>query len=136
MLSVSQIDNGPYMVEGHTFTDPAALRTFVEAYQALAATFPSAVFTLNDDGSIATWQGANRPADVSAVVATWRTAQDKQAVDAAALRTRVVSLAQSAVGTQIDALTPAQTRALLALLLYKAGAIDTTGAVLSLAGWL
>lgn len=63
-------------------------------------------------------------------------AQTQAVSDAAALRARVLTLAQSAVGVQIDALTAAQIRALVALLLYKQGAIDKTGAVVALANWL
>lgn len=63
-------------------------------------------------------------------------AQAQTVSDAAALRARVLTLAQSAVGVQIDALTAAQIRALVALLLYKQGAIDKTGAIVALANWL
>jgi hypothetical protein len=141
MLFVSQLDNGPYVVtntaESHTFTDPAAMRAFVASYQALTTTFPLSTFTLNDDGSIATWNGPDaQPVSVLAVVTAWQAAQAQGTTDAAALRARVVSLAQSAVGVQVDQLTAVQIRALVALLLYKQGAIDKTGAVLPLAGWL
>ena len=49
--------------------------------------------------------------------------------------TRVLTLAQSAVGVQLDQLTAAQVRAMISLLLYKQGAIDKNGAVRPLAEW-
>ncbi len=52
-----------------------------------------------------------------------------------ALRTLIINLAQSAVGLQVDALTAAQTRALVAILLYKQGALTPTGAVKPLNQW-
>lgn len=141
MLTVTQIDNGPYVItnggQAHTFADPAAMRLYVSSYQALLTTFPLSTFTLNDDGSIAAWNGPDtQPGSVPAVVSAWQAALIQGASDAAALRTRVIALAQSSVGIQIDALTAAQIRALTALLLYKQGAIDKNGAVLPLAGWL
>lgn len=56
--------------------------------------------------------------------------------DAAALRQRVRTVAQSAVGVQFDQLTAAQLRALLAILLWKQDALDSTGAVRPLADWV
>lgn len=50
-------------------------------------------------------------------------------------RALVLQAAGSAVGVNITALTAVQVRALLAVLLYKAGAIDSAGVVLPLAGW-
>lgn len=76
------------------------------------------------------------PADVANAIAARAAAKQQSAVDAATLRTRVLTPAQSSVGVQVDALTAAQIRALVALLLYKQGAIDKSGAVLPLAGWL
>lgn len=52
-------------------------------------------------------------------------------------RTKVIGMTQSAVGVTLDALTAAQVRALLACVLYKAGAIDpATLAIEPLAEWL
>ena len=56
--------------------------------------------------------------------------------DAQALRQRVRTLAQSAVGVQFDQLTSAQLRALFAILLHKEGALDKTGAVRPLSEWV
>lgn len=52
-------------------------------------------------------------------------------------RDAVVALAQSAVGTTVANLTPAQVRAILVCIAYKNGAIDrATSAVLPLNQWL
>lgn len=75
-------------------------------------------------------------AQSAAAVLALQQAVAQQATDAAALRTRVLTLAQSAIGVQIDALSAPQTRALLVLLLYKQGAITTAGAVRALTDWL
>lgn len=61
-------------------------------------------------------------------------AQDRQ--DALALRARVLALAQSAVGTRVDDLLAGQVKALVAILLWQAGAIDNAGVVLPLAQWV
>jgi hypothetical protein len=63
-----------------------------------------------------------------------RTLSAAEQADQAA-RALVVAAAQSAVGVNIAALTAGQVRALLAVLLYKAGAIDAQGVVQPLAGW-
>jgi hypothetical protein len=47
-----------------------------------------------------------------------------------------VTLAQSAVGVSIDALTAGQRNALIACMLYKAGGIDKDGVVRPLNTWL
>lgn len=55
---------------------------------------------------------------------------------AAALRSAVFAIALSAVGVTLANLTPAQVKALAAVLLYKAGGVDpVTQQVLPLAGW-
>lgn len=61
-------------------------------------------------------------------------AQERQ--DAAALRQRVVTLAQSAVGTRVDDLLTGQVKALVAILLWQAGALDSSGTVQPLATWV
>lgn len=75
-------------------------------------------------------------AQSAAAIAALDAAAAQSKADATLLRTRVLTLAQSAVGVQIDQLTAPQIRALVALLLFKQGAIDKSGAVLPLAGWL
>ena len=51
-------------------------------------------------------------------------------------RSAVVNVAQSAVGINITALTATQVRGLVAVLLFRAGAIDKAGVVLPLNQWL
>lgn len=74
--------------------------------------------------------------EIDAALAAQEAARVQAAADTAALRQRVLGLAGSAVGIQIDALTAGQVRALVALLLWKAGALDRNGAVRPLADWL
>lgn len=76
------------------------------------------------------------PEESAAAIAALQQATATDAADAAALRQRVLGLANSAVGIQIDALTAGQVRALMALLLWRAGALDKTGAIKPLVGWL
>lgn len=71
-------------------------------------------------------------ADAPALIAAAQQAQS----DALALRQRIVTLAQSAVGVSIDALTAGQRNALIACMLYKAGGIDKDGIVRPLGQWL
>ena len=52
------------------------------------------------------------------------------------LREAIKTTAQSAVGVTYDQLTAAQVRALAAILLYKAGALDTNGTVRPLSEWV
>jgi hypothetical protein len=63
-------------------------------------------------------------------------ANEQARADAAALRQQVITIAQSAVGTRVDLLTAAQVRALIAVLLWKGGALDKSGVVRPLAEWL
>ena len=52
------------------------------------------------------------------------------------LRSRVLALAQSAVGVALNDLTAAQQRALIAVLLWKAGALTPDLKVRALSEWL
>lgn len=63
-----------------------------------------------------------------------RQAAQQQA--AAALRQQVRTLAQSAVGVRVDALSGAQVRALLVILLHKEGALNDDGTVRALGQWV
>lgn len=78
----------------------------------------------------------------SVLLADWPAAQielaahDQERADAAALRQRVRTLAQSAVGVAIDQLTAGQVRALFAILLYREGALDKNGIVRPLIEWV
>lgn len=53
-----------------------------------------------------------------------------------ALKDRIIVLAQSAVGIQMDQLTQAQIRALMAIVLWKAGAVAEDGSINPLADWV
>ena len=63
--------------------------------------------------------------------------QEAEAEQAAVrtLRGEIRSTAQSAVGVRFDQLTAAQLRALLAVLLYREGALDRSGVVRPPAEW-
>lgn len=129
------LDDG---VTTHTFTDPEALRLFIHVWRGLRQQFPAVEFSLDDSGAILTWSGPApqpTPAQIATRVATLRAAETQEGVDADALRTKVRTLAQSAVGIQVDALSAPQVRALLIVLLYKRGAIDRTGAIRPLSEW-
>jgi hypothetical protein len=59
------------------------------------------------------------------------------AVDpAVAIRAAIVTLAQSAVGVQLNALSQVQVRALMACLLFKAGGVHPDMSVAPLSEWL
>lgn len=53
----------------------------------------------------------------------------------ATTRTLVVQAASAAVGVNLTALTAGQRNALMAILLWKAGALDPTGVILPLNSW-
>jgi hypothetical protein len=78
----------------------------------------------------------------SCLVADWPAEQlvlaahEQARQEALALRQRVLTIAQSAVGTQIDLLTAVQVRALIAVLLWKGGALDKAGVVKPLTDWI
>lgn len=61
-------------------------------------------------------------------------AQD--AAERVALRNRVVTIAQGAIGVRFEDLSNAQRNALLAALLYQMGVLDRQGRVAPLSEWL
>ena len=64
-------------------------------------------------------------------------ADEAQAADdARALRNKILTTAQTAVGTAYDQLTAVQLRALFGILLFKADALDKNGVVRPLAQWV
>lgn len=71
----------------------------------------------------------------SAEAVARKAAEDQAAADNTTVKNTVVSLAQSAAGVLLTDLTAAQTRALLAVLLWKAGAIKPDGTVRPLGEW-
>lgn len=116
-------------------------------WKALAHLYPHAQpfvdfeIRTGDDGHerIAVWNLPGSPptdAALLAAITAYDAAQATQAAEATALRQQVVSLAQSAVGQSIAGLTAAQVRALLALLLFNAGAITAQGTVKPLSDWV
>ena len=76
------------------------------------------------------------PAESAAAIAARAQAEAQARTDADTLRARVLAVGQSAVGVSLDALTPAQVRALIALLLWKAGGVADDGTVRALREWL
>lgn len=75
------------------------------------------------------------PAEIAAAIAAREAAAQQDAADALALRQRIITIAQSAVGQSIDTLATNQIVALVKCLLYRAGAIDKAGIVRPLADW-
>jgi len=123
----------------HTFTDPDALRLFIHTWRVLRAQFPAVEFALNDDATIASWSGPATqptPAQIAAGVAAYRAAEAQQVMDADALRTQIVTIAQSAVGVLVTNLDGAQVRALLIVLLRKNDALDKALKVRPLNEWV
>lgn len=95
--------------------------------------------TRDDDEVRIAWQGAAPLPDETAI----RTAilaipqqQEEQTQRVIARRRRLQQLAQSAVGKDVATITPAEVRAMLALLLARFGALDASGAVRPLGEWL
>lgn len=77
------------------------------------------------------------PQQIAAAIAARAQAAQQERSDASALRSRVLTLANGTVGRQIDAaFTTAELRALLALLLWKSGALTNAGAIKPLGEWL
>ncbi len=103
---------------------------------------PQRDYEIRDSGSgafIAVWNlQAAQPteAELQAASDAYDVAKATSDADAAALRTLVVTTAQSAVGVVITNLTAAQVRALVAILLWKNGALTPAGAVRPLNEWV
>lgn len=76
------------------------------------------------------------PEQSAAAIAAREAAEQQAGQEAAALRQQVIVLAQSAVGVRADLLTAPQVRALQAILLWQAGALDKAGAVRPLVDWV
>lgn len=122
----------------YNLIDPTIATAVAQDHQSRQATYR----VTYDDGTTGTvdqmlfWNGAN----VRSVPLTdWPAAAQGEiqaGVDADALRQRVRTVAQSAVGVQFDQLTAVQLRALVAILLWREGALDNTGAVRPLVDWV
>ncbi len=112
---------------------------------ALKQLFPNADplrdYEVRDEGSgpfIARWhlaQAQPTALQLQAASDAYDLAQAQAASEAEALRTQVRTVAQSAVGIVITNLTAAQVRALLAVLLWKGGALDKDGKIRPLTDW-
>lgn len=140
-LSVSQPTPQSWLIEDGThtyaFADPDAARLFSETWQAIRVTYPDALFQLAVDAlSFVTWDGAQAAPDPVATRTVWLAAQQQTATDSAGLRSRVVQAAQSAIGVRVDDLLAGQVRALLAIVLWQAGALDKDGKVKPLGDWV
>lgn len=95
--------------------------------------------TSDGDEYIAVWRLAQpqpTEAELAAAIAAYDTAETARKQEATTLRNQVVSLAQSAVGVTLNNLTAAQVRALVAILLWKEGAVTPAGAIRPLAEWV
>jgi hypothetical protein len=117
-----------------------------ELWKGLAYLFPNARnpgdYALQDDGNgpyIAAW-GLPDPipteAELTEAIAAYDAAEAQRKAEAQALRSQIVTLAQSAVGVRVDLLTAAQVRALVAILLWKGGALSNAGVVRPLGEWV
>lgn len=76
------------------------------------------------------------PQESAAAITARETARQAALADASALRQQVLTIAQSAVGIRVDALTAGQVRALFAILLWKEGALKNDLTVRPLAEWV
>ena len=98
-------------------------------------------YRVQDDGKgayIAVWNLANpqpTPRQLQAASDAVDAARSQADSEAQALRTQVRNVAQSTVGVVITNLESAQVRSLLAVLLWKAGAIDKDGKIRPLNDW-
>lgn len=94
-----------------------------------------------DDGSVHMlfWDA---PRVRSCLLADWPTVQaelathEAERTQAAQLRQQIIQSAQSAVGIALGALTAQQRNSLIALLLWKAGALNRDGTVKALEEWV
>ena len=118
----------------------------MEIVNALAHLYPTAqplvdyiVTNRNGIQAIAVWnlpQPQPTEAELAAAETAYNTAAAMRQAEATALCQQVVTLAQSAMGQPVNALTAAQVRALVALLLWKAEAMTNQGTVRPLGEWL
>lgn len=119
----------------------------MELWKAIAQLYPNARplvdYELRDDGDgrgayIARWalpQPRPTTQQLADAIAAYDAAQTAREQAAQQLRQTVVSLATSAVGVSVASLTAAQVRALLVVLLRKAGALNADGTVRPLGDW-
>lgn len=99
-------------------------RTEIDCGTGVARTVP---LTPEEIAQRTAW-GAGRAAE--------RDADAISTTERSAARARVVQVAQGTVGVHLDRLTATQVRALLAVLLWEAGALNGDGTVRSPAQWI
>lgn len=103
---------------------------------------PFVDWNLVDDGAgpyIAAWHRTEpQPSDteIDTAIAAAKAAAQQAVTDAASLKQAIINQAQSAVGVLLTDLTAAQRNALVACLLWKAGALDKALKIKPLADWL
>lgn len=114
-----------------------------QVLRAIMARYPHAIypqdFALDEVGGIVRWdlpQPQPTNAELQADVAALDVRDATQKNEATALRQQILTLAQSAVGKTINTLTANEVRALVALQLYRAGAVDKDGKVRALIDWV
>ncbi len=118
-----------------------------ELWKAMAQLYPAArpfmdyVAVEEADGTrpFTVWNLPGSPpteAQITAAAAAYDIAEAQRQSEAATLRQQVLTVAQSAVGVSITALTAVQVRSLVAILLWKAGALKPDGTVRLLAEWV
>lgn len=115
-------------------------------WKAMTQLYPNAVQMrdfdiISRDGieQIVNWRlGGNPPSDaeLTAAIAAYDAAATAQQAEAATLRQQVITQANSAAGVLISALTAGQVRSLLAILLWKTGALKADGTVRALTEWV
>jgi hypothetical protein len=117
-------------------------------WKALAHLYPDADprrdYEIRDDADgrgphIAAWRLPGEPpteAQIAAAITAYDAAVTVRDADARQLRQRVRTLAGGAAGKLITDLTAAEVRALLAVLLWQAGALTPDGAVRPLDEWV
>ncbi len=87
---------------------------------------------------VASWRDVRPIPTKAALQAAWDAYVARQASDQTAqdtLKAAIVTTASGAVGKSLTALTATEVRALLALLLYKAGGVSASGVVKPLIEW-
>ena len=103
---------------------------------------PGASYRLNKsippDQEIVEWRGPGDEPTQQELEDVWQIYSEREVVERAAcdqLKSNIISIAQSAVGVALNDLTQAQTRALLALMLWKASGVAPDMTVKPLKDW-
>ena len=109
---------------------------------AIEETRPGALYRLNKsvqpDQEIIEWRGPGDEPTQQELENAWQIYSEREAAEQAAsdkLKSNIVTIAQSAVGVALNDLTQGQTRALLAVMLWKAGGVAPDMTVKPLKDW-